>query len=97
MLREQREELWILAERITTPRSWAGALYLEAKPRPASCSTATQDYVDSIDVSELDFSAANLLTFSPSPFPANLISNFLAIAVKCGSIVLKNPLTVACR
>ena len=66
MLREQREELWILAERITTPRSWAGALYLEAKPRPASCSTATQDYVDSIDVSELDFSAANLLTFSPS-------------------------------
>jgi hypothetical protein len=70
MLREQREQLWILAERITTRRSWAAALHPGAKPRPASARPATPEYVDSIDISELDFSAANFLAFSPSPFPA---------------------------
>jgi hypothetical protein len=70
MLREQREELWILAERITTGRSWAAALHPGAKPRPLPARPATPEYADGIDVSALDFFAANLLTFSPSPFPA---------------------------
>ena len=70
MLREQREQLWILAERITTRRSWAAALHPGAKPARLPARRATPEYADGIDVSELDFSAANFLAFSPSPFPA---------------------------
>ena len=74
------------------------ALHPGAKPRPASCSTATPEYADCIDVSELDFSAANFLDLlAVSVSSANLISNFLAIAGNYCSIVLRNPLTVACR
>ena len=38
-----------------------------AKPRPASCSTATPEYVDCIGVSELDVSTINW-TFLPLRF-----------------------------
>jgi hypothetical protein len=71
MLREQREELWILAERITT-RAKLGCKPCIREPNRARLPArpATPEYVDSIDVSALDFFAANLLTFSPSPFPA---------------------------
>jgi hypothetical protein len=98
MLREQREELWILAENKYPAKLGCS---------PASGSQTAPGFLLDLPhrsmaaasgVSELDFSAANLLNLlAVSVSSANLISNFLAIAVNCGSIVLKNPLTLASR
>ena len=62
---------------------------LEWDQRPRAAFDLTRSMLAASGVSELDF---------PSPVSsANLISAFLAIAVNDGSIVLKNPPTVAYR
>lgn len=59
MLREQREGFGSSRKKNYPAKlGWSPASE-EPKPRPASCSTATPEYGDSIDVSEFDFSAAD--------------------------------------
>jgi hypothetical protein len=90
MLGEPREELWILAERITIRRGGAAS--------PPSGSQTAAGFL--LDLPHRSMPTASMLPNSIFPRPifdllavsvssANLTSNFLAIAVNYGSVVLK--------